>query len=93
MLPYVAAVKLLLIPFCIGLVCGIVHGKVVVAGKVLLGAHIYIIMVGRIEHIVDSRSRRHTYRARREPLDAIGIVGGRQFEAVSYTHLTLPTKA
>ncbi len=80
MLLYVTAVKLLLIPFCIGLVCGIVHGKVVVAGKVLLGTHIYIIMVGRIEHIVDSCTRRHTYRARRQSLDAIGIVRGRHLE-------------
>lgn len=45
-------VELLLIPAGVGLVGGIVGGKVVITRKILLGTHIYIIMVWGIEHII-----------------------------------------
>ena len=48
--------------------------EVMVAGEVLLGAHVDIIMFLEIEHRVDRLDRRDTDRSRRQAHILVGIV-------------------
>ena len=53
----------------------IIDSKIVASGEILFCTHIDIVVFRRIEHSVESGFRWHTYRAGRQSVDVVCVVG------------------
>ena len=79
---YVALIEGCSISGCISLVFCIADGEVVCAREIFLGTHIYIFMVGMVEHSVYDCYAWHTYWSGREAFVLLCVIGRIHFEVL-----------
>ena len=78
----VPPIQRLLIPPCVRGVLRTIYGKVMIPGKILLGAHIQIGMTDIIQHAFDALYAGDADGAGREPLVFVRVVGRIYFQVL-----------